>query len=92
MKIGPRPKGRPWTLEDAQLLVLLNSKMDTFDRPETEADEVGDRHPQEQAQGQEMSAAAVSGYLLMAGGLTWVLAGIVGLVRRPRDDQHDRRG
>jgi hypothetical protein len=39
-----------------------------------------------------MSAAAVSGYLLMAGGLVWILVGIVGLVRRPRDDQHDRRG
>jgi hypothetical protein len=29
MKTGPRPKGRPWTPEeDAQLLALLNSKMD----------------------------------------------------------------
>jgi hypothetical protein len=29
MKLGPRPNGRPWTpAEDAQLLALLNSKMD----------------------------------------------------------------
>jgi hypothetical protein len=29
MKLGPRPKGQPWTpAEDAQLLALLNSKMD----------------------------------------------------------------
>jgi hypothetical protein len=29
MKLGPRPKGRPWTPEeDAQLLALLDSKMD----------------------------------------------------------------
>jgi hypothetical protein len=29
MKLGPRPKGRPWTpAEDAQLLALLDSKMD----------------------------------------------------------------
>jgi hypothetical protein len=29
MKLGPRPKGRPWTpAEDAQLLVLFDSKMD----------------------------------------------------------------
>jgi hypothetical protein len=29
MKLGPRPKGRLWTPEeDAQLLALLNSKMD----------------------------------------------------------------
>jgi hypothetical protein len=33
MKLGPRPNGRPWTpAEDAQLLALLNSKMD---RPST---------------------------------------------------------
>jgi hypothetical protein len=37
-----------------------------------------------------MSHAETSAYLLMAGGLIWVLVGIVGLVRRPRDDQHDR--
>jgi hypothetical protein len=29
--------------------------------------------------------------VLMAGGLVWVLVGIVGLVKQPRDDQHDRR-
>jgi hypothetical protein len=30
MKLGPRPKGQPWTpAEDAQLLALLHSKMDT---------------------------------------------------------------
>jgi hypothetical protein len=30
MKLGPRPKGQPWTpAEDAQLLALLDSKMDT---------------------------------------------------------------
>jgi hypothetical protein len=30
MKLGPSPNGRPWTpAEDAQLLALLNSKMDT---------------------------------------------------------------
>jgi hypothetical protein len=29
MKLGPRPKGRPWTpAEDAQLLALFDSKMD----------------------------------------------------------------
>jgi hypothetical protein len=29
MKLGPRPAGRPWTpAEDAQLLALLDSKMD----------------------------------------------------------------
>ena len=29
MKLGPRPKGQPWTpAEDAQLLALLDSKMD----------------------------------------------------------------
>jgi predicted outer membrane protein len=29
MKLGPRPNGRPWTpQEDAQLLALLESKMD----------------------------------------------------------------
>jgi hypothetical protein len=29
MKTGPRPKGRPWTPEeDAQLLALLESKID----------------------------------------------------------------
>jgi hypothetical protein len=29
MKLGPRPNGRPWTpAEDAQLLALLESKMD----------------------------------------------------------------
>ena len=29
MKTGPRPKGRPWTsAEEAQLLALLQSKMD----------------------------------------------------------------
>jgi hypothetical protein len=29
MKLGPRPNGRPWTPEqDAQLLALLESKMD----------------------------------------------------------------
>jgi hypothetical protein len=29
MKLGPRPNGRPWTpAEDAQLLALLNSKME----------------------------------------------------------------
>jgi hypothetical protein len=29
MRIGPRPKGEPWTPEeDAQLLALLESKMD----------------------------------------------------------------
>jgi hypothetical protein len=29
MKLGPSPKGRPWThAEDAQLLALLNSKME----------------------------------------------------------------
>jgi hypothetical protein len=38
-----------------------------------------------------MSDAETSAYVLMAGGLIWVLVGIVGLVRRPRDDQHDRR-
>jgi hypothetical protein len=32
-----------------------------------------------------MSAAETSAYLLMAGGLIWVLVGIAGLVRR-RDD------
>jgi hypothetical protein len=39
-----------------------------------------------------MSDAETSAYVLMAGGLIWVLVGIVGLVRRPRDDEHDRRG
>ena len=30
MKLGPRPKGQPWTpAEDMQLLALLDSKMDT---------------------------------------------------------------
>jgi hypothetical protein len=29
MKLGPRPTGRPWTpADDAQLLALLESKMD----------------------------------------------------------------
>jgi hypothetical protein len=29
MKLGPRPAGRPWTpADDAQLLTLLDSKMD----------------------------------------------------------------
>ncbi len=29
MKLGPRPKGQPWTpADDAQLLALLDSKMD----------------------------------------------------------------
>jgi hypothetical protein len=29
MKLGPRPAGRPWTpADDAQLLALLESKMD----------------------------------------------------------------
>ena len=29
MKLGPRPAGRPWTpADDAQLLVLLDLKMD----------------------------------------------------------------
>jgi hypothetical protein len=29
MKLGPHPKGRPWTpAEDAQLLALLASKLD----------------------------------------------------------------
>jgi hypothetical protein len=29
MRLGPRPAGRPWTpAEDAQLLALLDSKMD----------------------------------------------------------------
>jgi hypothetical protein len=29
MKLGPRPNGRPWTpAEDAQLLALLESKME----------------------------------------------------------------
>jgi hypothetical protein len=29
MKLGPRPAGQPWTsAEDAQLLALLDSKMD----------------------------------------------------------------
>jgi hypothetical protein len=39
-----------------------------------------------------MSDAETSAYVLMAGGLIWVLVGIVGLVRRPRDEEHDRRG
>jgi hypothetical protein len=29
--------------------------------------------------------------VLIAGGLVWVLVGIVGLVGRPRDDQDDRQ-
>ena len=30
MKLGPRPKGQPWTpAKDAQLLALLDSKMET---------------------------------------------------------------
>jgi hypothetical protein len=37
-----------------------------------------------------MNDAETSAYVLMAGGLVWVLVGIIGLVRRPRDDQHDR--
>jgi hypothetical protein len=37
-----------------------------------------------------MSDAETSAYVLMAGGLVWVLVGIVGLVRRPGGDQHDR--
>jgi hypothetical protein len=31
-----------------------------------------------------MSGAEISAYLLMAGGLAWILVGIVGLSRRPR--------
>ena len=37
------------------------------------------------AEGEEMSAAETSAYLLMAGGLIWVLVGIAGLVRRRGD-------
>jgi hypothetical protein len=44
----------------------------------------------DRAKGEEMSAADTSAYLLMASGLIWLLMGIVGLVRRPRDDHHDR--
>ena len=38
-----------------------------------------------------MTDAETSAYVLMAGGLAWILVGIVGLVRRPPDDRHDRR-
>jgi hypothetical protein len=34
-----------------------------------------------------MSDAEISAYLLMAGGLTWILVGIVGLVRRRRGSE-----
>jgi hypothetical protein len=37
-----------------------------------------------------MSAAETSAYLLMAGGLIWVLMGIVGLVWRRGDASRDR--
>ena len=37
------------------------------------------------AEGEEMSAAETSAYLLMAGGLIWVFVGIVGLVWRRGD-------
>jgi hypothetical protein len=38
-----------------------------------------------------MGDAETSAYVLMAAGLVWILVGIVGLARRPRDDRHDRR-
>jgi hypothetical protein len=38
-----------------------------------------------------MSDAETSAYVLMAGGLVWILVGIAGLVWRPRVDQRDRR-
>jgi hypothetical protein len=37
-----------------------------------------------------MSDAETSGYVLMTAALLWILVGIVGLVQRARDDQHDR--
>jgi hypothetical protein len=33
-----------------------------------------------------MTDAETSAYVLMAGRFDWILVGIVGLVRRPRDD------
>ena len=38
----------------------------------------------DRAEGEEMSDAETSAYLLMAGGLIWILVGIVGLVRLSR--------
>jgi hypothetical protein len=50
MKLGPRPKGRPWTsAEDVQLLALLNSKMD---RPLTEANRHRYHHSTEGYEGE----------------------------------------
>jgi hypothetical protein len=39
------------------------------------------------AEGEEMSDAETSAYVLMAGWLAWILVGIDGLVRRSPDDR-----
>jgi multisubunit Na+/H+ antiporter MnhG subunit len=38
-----------------------------------------------------LSSAATSAYVLIAGGLCWILIGVIGLVRLPRDDRHEHR-